>query len=160
MKRLLPPTRLFRAVCFFWACFFGSIACGPYAQNFFNDWKEYTHTKLASAMSGATFSEEQEIDIFVLYQEIISADRDCGKIQEEIEDNETLLAYEKLFGFKKGFLFDEFMDFEYTKAVTTPTQDPRKMVALSVAAVWKQETSLEDLRMIIEQIRKCYPREY
>ncbi len=111
-------------------------------------------------MSETSFTEEQEISLLRLYQDIGEAGRDCGKIQLYIEDSEIIAEYEKLYDLKKGFLFDAFMDFEYEKALVSQPKDASKIVALSVATVWKQTATLEELQAIIDQIRKCYPREY
>ena len=111
-------------------------------------------------MSDISFSEDQKIQLLRLYQDIEEADRDCQKIQEYIENNEIIRGYEDLFDLRTGYLFDEFMDFEYTEALKSVIQTPSRRVALSVATVWKRQAALEELQGTIDQIKKCYPREY
>lgn len=146
------------------SCFLILPSCSG-ISNIFNNWfnqkKEGVITQLASKSTEDNLPEDQKTDLLYLYNEIKTATKPiCRNIQFYIENNETLIIFEKGLNLPKGFLFDGLIGYDYEKAFFNTSKSDIEKVVFSVVSVWKREISLQEIKEVIQKINKCYPPEY
>ena len=130
------------------------MSCG-----FFSQLKENSLTHLSKLTSSQTFTEEQQEDLKELIKELHSytlSDEDCNRVRAALDNNQTILDFEKTFNLRPFFIYDEFLYIE-TEDLTSSSETAERNAALKILAAWKEHGTTEQLNAIIIKVRKCYP---
>ena len=128
-------------------------------SNWWGGWKDYTVTYLASESANSYLSEDEKNDLLDLFEDLQIADK-CRKRQELIENNKTLKALGRYYELPRGFLFDVLFSYDYEKAIRKLGGTTEERVALTVVNSWKTIATIPQINQMVEEISKCYPKEY
>ena len=127
-------------------------------SNWFSQWKDYSLTQLASQVTDSNLAQEDKQELLYLFGDI--RDSNCSEMQYHIENNKTLGLFEKQFDLPSGFLFDELIDYNYEASLLKINRSHAETVVFSIVSVWKTEVSLEEIKELINKVRRCYPNSY
>ena len=134
-------------------------ACQGHISNWFSQWKDYSLTQMASQATDDSLTERDKEDLLLLLYNLRSA-KDCNEVQSYVENDRMLHFFEKTLDLPKGFLFDEFEDYSYETSFFQASRSTPEAVVFSIVSVWKTEASLQEIKEVVDKVRKCYPREY
>ncbi len=146
---------------FFLSFLFWTSSCqGNFSlSQWFGQLKDQGLTYFASRATENKLSAKDRQEFLYLFGDLSSASS-CSQVRASIEGNTSLQFFEREFHLPKGFLFDEFLDYDYEEALLQAQREPSAEVAFSLVSVWKTELSLEEIEPIIKKVRICYPDEY
>ncbi|MCZ0932708.1 MAG: hypothetical protein OXJ52_06125 [Oligoflexia bacterium] len=132
---------------------------GNSLSNWWGSWKESAITYLASESAKSYLNEEERFDLLDLFDDLQRA-VSCDKRQDLIEKNETLKTFGKQYDLPRGYLFDILFNYDYEEALTQLNRNLSERLAFTVVNVWKTSASLRQINQVVEEISKCYPKEY
>ncbi len=130
-----------------------------FLSRWFADWKDYSLTQMASHATSGSLSEENRQELLFLFGDLSKAGN-CGEIQSHIENNKALQFFEEELKLPKGFLFDELSDYSYESSLLQINKTVAQQAAFSIVSVWKTAVSLEEIRIVVYKVDKCYPSDY
>ena len=129
-------------------------------SDWWGDWKDYAVTYMASQTSNAYLSQGEIEDLLYLFYDLKSA-KSCNERQDLIESNRTLKELGKQYDLVRGWLFDALFNYDYEEAITQITdRSLGEKAAFTVVNTWKTSASIEQIKKVIDEISKCYPKEY
>ena len=138
-----------------------------------NNWTEYAATSISTTVSQNNFTKNQQIDLDYLFKEILYSNN-CNEVQRHIDNNQTVYDLEFDYKLQRDFLYDELLDFNLDTGSTYKAssytldglltsltgQSPAKTATFAVVTSWKQNYAASDIGYVINQIKKCYPKEF
>lgn len=129
-------------------------------SDWWGEWKDYSITYMASESTNSYLSEEEKKDLLYLFEDLQQADS-CSQRQDIIERNQTLTVFGKQYDFLRGYLFDILFNYDYEKAlIQVKNRTDEEKVAFTIVNSWKVTASIDKINRVIDQISKCYPKEY
>ena len=102
---------------------------------------------------------EEKDDLLYLLRELQLANT-CNERQKLIETNQTLKTFGNRHNFLIGYLFDVLFNYDYEKALIPIDRTDEEKVAFMVVNTWNNIASIDEINKVIDQISKCYPKEY
>ena len=132
---------------------------GNYLSNWWGYWKESAVTYLASESSKSYLNQDERFDLLDLFDDLQRA-VSCDERQDLIEKNKTLKAFGQQYKLPRGYLFDILFNYDYEKALTQLNRDLLERLAFTIVNVWKTSASTQQINQVVEEISKCYPKEY
>ena len=128
-------------------------------SDWFNSWKDYSLTQLASQAVNYNLTEDDKQEVLFISGDLIEA-KSCNQIRDILENNELIRFFTKELKLERGFLFDVFRDYDYERALLKLDKSPAEHVAFSIVSVWKTEFSIEEIDYLLNKISRCYPHDY
>ena len=114
---------------------------------------------LASESTNSYLNIEEKNDLLYLFQDLQLANT-CNERQKLIETNQTLKTFGNQHNFLTGYLFDILFNYDYEKALTQIERTDEEKIAFMVVNAWKTIAPIDEINKVIDQISKCYPKEY
>ena len=150
----------------YFLCFFYLLLCSCSIQpseglkQWWNNWKEYGLTQMASESTANLLSEKDKANILVLFLDLEEANN-CSQFKRLIEQNETLRTIEANNNFNEGSLFDAFKlnGLNYAQALLNGGTQRNSLAEFSflIVGTWKTEFTMERINRVISDINYCYP---
>lgn len=126
----------------------------------FKAWKDYSITQIASVGVPNSFTKDEQTELLLLFKDLYVATT-CSQVQQSIDENPVLVALEKSLNFKRGFLFDVFVNnYSYEESLLQISRTPEETATYSIVSVWKTKAFLEEIQIAVSKVAKCYPEEY
>ncbi|MCY4321801.1 MAG: hypothetical protein OXC37_05310 [Bdellovibrionaceae bacterium] len=128
-------------------------------SDWFDAWKDYSVTYLASQSTDSYLTIQQRDDLLDLFEDLQGANT-CRERQDLVEKNQTLKTFGRQYNFLRGYLFDILFNYDYETALLQINRSDEERVAFTVVNAWKTIASINEINRLIDQISKCYPKEY
>ena len=139
--------------------FFTSCQGGGYFSDLWSSWKDYTVTQIASQSAESYLGKNEREALLDLFDDL-NQNISCDKRQELIEKNDTLYLFGKEYKQPHGYLFDILFNYDYESAFTKIDKTIEEKLAFTIVSVWKTIASIDQINRVVEEISKCYPKEY
>lgn len=114
-------------------------------------------SEIASSSSEQFFTSQQKGDILELLDDILHAES-CGELRNAIDYNPTIQEIEETYRLKEGFLHDELFYFFSLQNWTHASQGNH--LVRGIVTAWLSKTDLTTVRIAINRVQKCHPRNY